>query len=254
MALVSQAQDAFVPPSPSLTNPEMILPYSPSYKDSIISTSRRPVPQESAESFATSGPMSGQPSQTNAPWSRQTAQQTSNNKQRPSMPGEWQTEEDVNALKVPIAHGPNGAKRKSGAKFISTILDPRLRAGLTVENCEYSPSIYSPTESELGGRSPYPKSPYSKSPYPKSPYQNSEGPNLKSPYQAMDNPYQAEQASAEDDDQQDTVRTILDEDENDPFSHTALSIRAEEILANAKQRLTVLSPCFASLKNKSSLF
>ncbi len=33
--------------------------------------------------------------------------------------------------------------------------------------------------------------------------------------------------------------SILDEDENDPYSHAAMTKRAEEILANAKKRLTV---------------
>ena len=33
--------------------------------------------------------------------------------------------------------------------------------------------------------------------------------------------------------------SILDEDENDPNSHAAMTRRAEEILANAKKRLTV---------------
>ena len=35
--------------------------------------------------------------------------------------------------------------------------------------------------------------------------------------------------------------SILDEDENDPHSHAAMTKRAEEILANAKKRLTVSS-------------
>ena len=41
-----------------------------------------------------------------------------------------------------------------------------------------------------------------------------------------------------------TYRTpaILEEDEDDPHSHAAMTRRAEEILANAKRRLTV-SPC-----------
>lgn len=35
---------------------------------------------------------------------------------------------------------------------------------------------------------------------------------------------------------------ILEEDEDDPHSHAAMTRRAEEILANAKKRLTVGSP------------
>ena len=36
--------------------------------------------------------------------------------------------------------------------------------------------------------------------------------------------------------------SILDEDENDPESHAAMTMRAEEILANAKKRLNVSDP------------
>lgn len=54
-----------------------------------------------------------------------------------------------------------------------------------------------------------------------------------------------EQATAQDRDQVETrdstysPPSILDEDENDPHSHAAMTKRAEEILANAKKRLTV---------------
>ena len=41
-----------------------------------------------------------------------------------------------------------------------------------------------------------------------------------------------------------TTPAILEEDENDPNSHAAMTRRAEEILANAKKRLTV-SPSVA---------
>ena len=53
------------------------------------------------------------------------------------------------------------------------------------------------------------------------------------------------EAAAQDGDHVETRDTtysppsILDEDENDPHSHAAMTRRAEEILANAKKRLTV---------------
>ena len=53
------------------------------------------------------------------------------------------------------------------------------------------------------------------------------------------------EAAAQDGDQVETrdntysPPSILDEDENDPHSHAAMTRRAEEILANAKKRLTV---------------
>ena len=52
-------------------------------------------------------------------------------------------------------------------------------------------------------------------------------------------------AAAQDNDHVDTREStysppsILDEDEDDPYSHAAMTRRAEEILANAKKRLTV---------------
>lgn len=101
-------------------------------------------------------------------------------------------------------------------KFASTI-DPRLRQGLGLETPEYSPSVYSPTDSEKA---------------PKSPFQESD----------------ASPVTTEQPDPQDQVRAVLDEDENDPFSHAALSVRAEEILANAKRRLTVLGLLWVTMK------
>lgn len=53
------------------------------------------------------------------------------------------------------------------------------------------------------------------------------------------------EAAAQDSDQVETrdstysPPSILDEDEDDPHSHAAMTRRAEEILANAKKRLTV---------------
>ena len=54
-----------------------------------------------------------------------------------------------------------------------------------------------------------------------------------------------EEAAAQDGDHVETrdsaysPPSVLDEDENDPHSHAAMTRRAEEILANAKKRLTV---------------
>lgn len=47
-----------------------------------------------------------------------------------------------------------------------------------------------------------------------------------------------------------TSPSILEEDEDDPYSHAAMTRRAEEILANAKKRLTVrpgVAPSLARL-------
>ena len=104
-------------------------------------------------------------------------------------------------------------------KFAPAI-DPRLRQGLGLETPEYSPSVYSPTDSERA---------------PKSPYQENDA-----------NPVRVEEPQPN---PQDQVRAVLDEDENDPLSHAALSVRAEEILANAKRRLTVVARLWSSIND-----
>ena len=81
-------------------------------------------------------------------------------------------------------------------------------------------------------------------------YQSDEGvplassPTIQEQYNGSEQKSYAETAS-EDYDHVETrdsiynTPAILEEDENDPYSHAAMTKRAEEILANAKKRLTV---------------
>ena len=97
------------------------------------------------------------------------------------------------------------------SRFLNT-LDPKLRAGLGVEVPEYSPSVYSPTDSELAQKSP------DQDDTPETPVDEPDDPEHEARFQAF-----------------------LAEDDDDTNTHgdTSLSLRAEEILANAKKRLTV---------------
>ena len=119
------------PPSPALTNPDMILPYNARLKDTDTPTQRM-------------GSMST-PSEFTPPHSS-----------RPILPGSWLSEEDVrpgqseeNYLRQPDM--PIAKLKSPVGRFLNTI-DPRMKGGIGVEVPEYSPSIYSPTDPE--GRTP----------------------------------------------------------------------------------------------------
>ena len=136
------------------------------------------------------------------------------------MPGAWQTEDDLSSAIQTNGNKafarPNmgsDAVKSPGSKFLHT-LDPKLRAGLGVEVPEYSPSIYSPTESELAQRSPYQED------IPQTPVD-----------EQIDEP--------EDFEHEERFKSFLEEDDDDPYGDGSLSMKAEEILANAKKRLTV---------------
>ena len=205
MAIAYRVQDAG-PPSPALTNPDMILPYAPKYRDYSQSPSRSAIPRSTGPDMAASQgsqwtpPPSGKPS-------------------RPSMPGAWQTEEDLStvqqkSLKAPARQAMgNGALKSPASKFLHT-LDPKLRAGLGVELPEYSPSIYSPTDSELAQESP------TQDEAPKTPID-----------ELMNEP--------EDLEHEERFRAFLNENDDDSDDDNSLDLRAEEILANAKKRLAV---------------
>ena len=108
--------------------------------------------------------------------------------------------------------GHNALKSPS-SRFLNT-LDPKLRAGLGVEVPEYSPSVYSPTDSEMAQRSP------DQDDTPETPVD-----------EQIDEP--------EDPEHEARFRAFLEEDDDDPNGDTSLSLRAEGILANAKKRLMV---------------
>lgn len=177
--LLSHPQDV-QPPSPALTNPDMILPYIPRFKDAEIS-SRKMEPGSMSTEFT--------PTQST----------------RPTLPGSWLSEEDMrlahledNCLRQPEMQI---AKLKSPVgRFLDT-LDPRMKAGIGIEVPEYSPSVYSPTDPE--GRTP----------------------------EGEDEPLPTPFTSAPHGD----TKSGYEDDEDDDI----MGARAEEILANAKQRLLV---------------
>ena len=135
------------------------------------------------------------------------------------MPGAWQTEEDLSAVRQnslkPASTTPiNGTLKSSGSKFLH-MLDPKLRAGLAVDVPEYSPSIYSPTESELAQRSPV--------------HDNTVHASID---EMVEEP--------EDLEHEERFRAFLnDNDDDSEDDDNTLDLRAEEILANAKKRLAV---------------
>ena len=90
-----------------------------------------------------------------------------------------------------------------------------------MEAPEYSPSIYSPTESELAQ---------------KSPYQEEE---LELDQDQPTTPVNEQIDEPEDVEHEEQIKSFLAEEDEDPYEDTSLSLRAEEILANAKKRLTV---------------
>ena len=250
------AMGAAAPPSPALTNPDMILPaYGPGYASGHSRDPSFSPPAHGAAAAAADAP----PPALGRP-----------------MPGTWQSEEDVHASgshpSTGAAHGiehrlqspapPPGAAKgggavvpRPGAPLLAALNNPKLRASLAVDRGEYSPSIYSPTESELAVKSPSGGSEATViSPrQATTPEHGASGgdvvstENMASPQEEVAPPVEAErggeveEVEGEETAPHDPVRAILDEDANDPLSHTALSLRAEEILANAKKRLTVRS-------------
>lgn len=205
MAVSYRAQN-ISPPSPAFTDPDMILPYTPRHRD-YQSPSRTVIPRAVGPDMA----VAAQGSSLTPPLSSKTS--------RPTMPGAWQNEGDLgsalhqNSYKsVPRPIGTNNVSKSSSSKFLYT-LDPKLRAGLGVEAPVYSPSIYSPTDSELAQRSPYQEE------LPKTPIDKS-----------ADEPEDLEEAAR--------FRAFLEQNDDDE-DDSSLDLRAEEILANAKKRLAV---------------
>ena len=205
MAISYRPQDAG-PPSPALTNPDMILPYTPTkLREYSSSPSRTTIPRSIGPDMAVASqtstwtpPLSGKPS-------------------RPPMPGAWQTEEDLSSTlhsNKPRLGTENNTSKSLSSRFLNT-LDPKLRAGLGVEVPEYSPSVYSPTDSELAQKSP------DQDDMPETPVDD-----------LIDEPDDPEHEAR--------FQAFLAEDDDDnTHGDTSLSLRAEEILANAKKRLTV---------------
>ena len=176
-------------PSPSLTNPDMILPFDkPSSEDSSPASTKRPAqlpsPPMGDERHARSG----------------------SNENKPRLKHSGQS----------LSPFRNGVLSRPDGSPIARSNSERGNGRIKYENSRLS---YRPS-----GQGPVASSPT----LPE---------ELGSP--GMDR--LAESPEQEDLPIHTTYKTpsILDEDENDPESHAAMTRRAEEILANAKKRLTV---------------
>ena len=177
--MLSHPQDVR-PPSPALTDPDMILPFNSPLPDS-DSLTAKPV---------------------QATISELTPPTTS----RPTLPGAWLSEEDIfpehsepivkNGLQ---SNGPSLPFKSPIGRFLHTI-DPKLRSGIGVDAPQYSPSIYSPTDSI--GRTPG----------------------------GLDEHHEISPFPTLTDD-----KVVSEEDEDDDI----MGAKAEQILANAKQKLLV---------------
>ena len=199
--------EAAVPSSPALTNPDMILPYLSHSRDST------PLPIDRIPSLTQLDHQAGKDEMLSTETTPKgsyvgKAQNTS----RPSLPGAWLTEEDI--------HGPvqQADNREPSPNLTQTSLPEEPDFG--TETNQYD-------EDDEG---PY-----------KEPYNNKDGGDGRIPRRSTvdsledgdDHPKTAPFGRSN------LARAVLEEDENDPTSHAALSLRAEEILANAKKRLTV---------------
>ena len=199
--------DNVAPPSPALTNPDMILPYMPGSHSSVpFSTDLlpliTPIDLEANKEAMTSGDTTPKGTVGNP-----------HSNTRPSLPGAWFTEEDISK-----------ATREADDRATHSV-----QSKTTI-----------PAEQNIGGETSeydgYGLGPYATD-VAASTVGEDDGSYMK--------PTEDLQEIKEDQDstmhlgRSDLARAVLEEDEDDPTSHAALSLRAEEILANAKRRLIV---------------
>lgn len=213
-----------LPPSPTLTNPDMILPYN---SPSSVSTSSI-TPRESQQYLtqqSRAGDSSGFEENGQGDMTRGVPRLFGNGAKSSRRDTSQATplREDVNEKMWNRAHKPNAQSRER------LILTPS-----PVPGDEYglgAASVHSHTEIKNGHWEGFdgPVEEIGEDPYDV----NADTSRKLLPKQEPASP--APSSNAQD------IRTILDEDEDDPQSHAAMSKRAELILANAKKRLLVSS-------------
>lgn len=199
-----------LPPSPTLTNPDMILPYQ-------SAPSHRWQPSSSSES---------------SPETPQHTQQfpnfppTSSNESRPTRSEASETRRRLRPAGQSLSPFRNGVLSRPGGPTRARSVSEREKGGDGRIRYENSRLSYKPigTPEKIGGSSPTVKDQYSLNRVIIIEDDEQSEAAVESNY-APDNTYR--------------TPSILEEDENNPNSHTAMSKRAEEILANAKKRLTV---------------
>ena len=200
-----------LPPSPTLTNPDMILPYQPTsssrWQTSSSSESSPETPRQHFENF----------SSTSVNESRPTRSDSLRTKKRLKPAGQ-----SLSPFRNGVLSHPGGPTRARSVTEREKAADGRIR----FENSRLS---YRPITEQITVSPPSRTNDYStKRVIIIEDDEQSEAPTERS--RIPDNTYK--------------TPSILDEDENNPNSHMAMSRRAEEILAIAKKRLTVL---FASI-------
>ena len=202
--------DPIAPPSPALTNPDMILPFTPELRDST------PVPTDLLPLITPldrEANKEAMPSKDTTPKGTLVGDLHSNT--RPSLPGAWFTEEDIRRAKLDV--------NDNATSLVQSETTAAAKQDFEEENNEYNEYGLGPYATDLARRTA----------------EEGGGSYVKSTEDLRE--------TNEDSDstmpfgRSNLARAVLEEDEDDPTSHAALSLRAEEILANAKKRLTV---CF----------
>ena len=200
--------EPIAPPSPALTNPDMILPFIPELRDST------PVPADLVPLIT---PLDGEankeamPSEDTTPKGTIVDDLRSNT--RPSLPGAWFTEEDIRRA------------TQDSDDHVTSSVQPRTPVA-TEQDLEEGNNKYN--EYGLG--------PYATD-FDRSTAGEEDGSYMKSAEDLLET--KEDQDSTISLGRSNLARAVLEEDEDDPTSHAALSLRAEEILANAKKRLIV---------------
>ena len=127
---------------------------------------------------------------------------------RPSLPGAWQTEEDLHAA---IARSKTQSPVLQSSPTLRPEPEMEEKSQRALENANLTKRIRLSDEDE----------------------------KAEAPINAFPSPSEELDLSEIGSDGGKRVATIMEEDEEDPTSHAALSLRAETILANAKKRLLV---------------
>ena len=208
--------DPIAPPSPALTNPDMILPFTPELRDSApVPTDLLPliIPRDREAN------KEAMPSGDTTPKGTLVGDLHSNT--RPSLPGAWFTEEDIKRATLDADdHARSLVQPKT---TVATEQD------FEEENNEYNEYGLGPYAIDLDRRTAEEEGGL----YVKSIE------DLRKTNEDSDSTMSFGRSNL--------ARAVLEEDEDDPTSHAALSLRAEEILANAKKRLTVCPPSKVSV-------
>lgn len=200
------AQDRAVQMSPALTNPDLILPYHQRGASSVPSElDPYDLDPDRAQRAI---PFLQQSNDVQLPIANQRPLMYTTTSFRPSLPGAWQTEEDLHAA---VARSKTESPVLQSSPTLRPEPEVENKSQKALENAKFTKRI------RLGD----------------------EDGKAEAPTNALASPSEELDLSEIGSDGGRGVSTIMEEDEEDPTSHAALSLRAETILANAKKRLLV---------------